>query len=221
VGTMGVARFIEPEERQLLLRELPNTRDRLLVVMGLNTGLRVGSLLLLKWKQVWQAGRLLSAIEVPRRNLKGGRGRHKRSVTSRRIPINEVLRLAIEDHMRGEFGDSAPPPEEWVFRSRKRYPGVISRQHAHAVIAAAAHRAGLEPGIAPHGLRRSFAWDCYEASQHNLAAVQRLLGHARMSTTITYVRPGDEKLDDLVPGLPFRSTTPAPEKAEGDCRIFG
>ena len=131
---MSVARYLEPQERQALLAELKSPRDRLLAQVGLQTGLRIGSILSLRWKQLVWGGQPVPAIEVPRRNLKGGRSRNRRSVTSRRLVVNETLRVAILELLRAEFGEGPPPPEGWVFAIRKRGPGAITRQHAHAII---------------------------------------------------------------------------------------
>lgn len=207
---MSIARFIEPHERQALLAELGNTRDRLLVQMGLNTGLRVGSLLSLRWKQLVWNRQPVPAIEVPRRNLKGGRGRHRKSVSSRRLVVNETLRNAIIEHMEAEFGGEPPAPEAWVFASRKRWPGVISRQHAHAILTAAAARAELPPGVAPHSLRRSFAGDLYELSGHCLLKVQVALAHSSPEVTAIYLRPDQDEVDTLIQRLPFRTASPDP-----------
>ncbi|WP_221033284.1 tyrosine-type recombinase/integrase [Actomonas aquatica] len=211
---MGVARFIEKPERELLLQTLTRARDRLLVELGLNTGLRVSSMLSLRWKQLWRDGDIVSVLEVPRRYLKGGQGARKKAMMSRRIPVNESLRGAILEHLREEFGELPPLAEGWVFRSQKRSPGVISRQQAYHVIRSAAQRAGLDHGVAPHGLRRSFAHDIYDASGHDLVITQKLLGHASVETTAHYLRPEEEKLDSLVLGLPFSNPKPAPLTTE-------
>jgi hypothetical protein len=49
-------------------------RDQLLVVMGMNTGLRLRELLGLTVGAVWRDGAPVSVLQVDRRNLKGGRG---------------------------------------------------------------------------------------------------------------------------------------------------
>lgn len=205
---MGVARYIAPPERELLLQTLARARDRLLVELGLNTGLRVTSMLSLRWKQLWRDGDVVAVLEVPRRYLKGGTSARKKGVTSRRIPVNENLRGAILEHLRAEYRDLPPPPEGWVFRSQKRSPGVISRQQAYHVIRSAAECAGLVHGVAPHGLRRSFAHDVYDASGHDLVVTQKLLGHASVETTAHYLRPDEEELNAMVMSLPFRRCPP-------------
>jgi len=207
-----IARYLEPQERRALLAELKNSRDRLLVVLGLNTGLRVGSILSLKWKQLVWDGQPVLAVEVPRRAFKNGKNRlRRRSITSRRLVVNETLKGAIIEHLRVEFGAAPPPPEGWVFASRKRWPGAITRQHAHAIISEAAARAGLPPGVAPHSLRRSFAAEVYSSSGHCLLKTQVALGHSSVQVTALYLKPDQDEVDDLIRGLPFRNQNLVPD----------
>jgi len=63
---MGITRYIQPAERELLLT-LPNPRDRLLVILGLNTGLRISELLTLRWHQLVRNGEPIALLEVSRR----------------------------------------------------------------------------------------------------------------------------------------------------------
>jgi integrase len=192
---MAVARYLTPEERTRLLAELPNSRDQLMIILGLNTGLRITELLRLRWGQLVQAdGRPKAMLVVARRDLKGGRSIHAKRVSSREIPLNEVAAAAIRKHAFSCFG-SAPPPrmEEAVFRSRRRDGRPICREHAYDLISAAARRAGLDGCVGTHSLRRGYATDLYRLSG-DLTAVQGLLGHRHFNTTAAYVQPRREQL---------------------------
>jgi len=198
---MSTARYITPAERQRLLAELPNPRDRLVAIIGFNTGLRISEILSLRWKQLMRGHEPMAYLEVPRRFLKGGRARTKKRVTSRRIPLNAAVAAAIKEWAFARTGSGPLPGERFVFSSRKRYPGVLSRRQAHTIISEAAHRAGLAPGVAPHGLRRSYAGDVYAATGHDLLAVQSLMNHRSCLTTALYLKPRQEELDQVVLSL--------------------
>ncbi len=213
-STMGTARFIEPAERCLLFEQLPSARDRLLATLGLCTGLRVSSVLSLRWRQLWQRGCPVSVIEVPRRHLKGGQSAHRRRVLSRRIPVNAALTDAIWAFARAEFAGAEPNAERLVFESPRRPGFSLTRQQAYNIIARAGERAGLVGRIAPHGLRRSFAGDAYEATGHDLVATQLLMGHSSPLVTAAYLRPRQEELDAVVLRLPTFGYEPLMPTAE-------
>ena len=198
---MSIARYLDQQERHRLLAELPSPRDRLLVVLGLNTGLRVSSILSLRWKQLMRGQEPLAFLEVPRRFLKGGRALTKKRVSSRRIPLNAAAAAAVKEWAFARAGSGPVDGEKYVFSSRKRFPGGLSRRQAHTIISEAARRAGLSPGVAPHGLRRSYAGDVYLATGKDLLAVQALLFHSSPVTTARYLRPRQEDLDQVVLGL--------------------
>lgn len=191
---MSTARFITPEECQRLLAQLTNPRDFLLAQLGLNSGLRISELLGLRWRQIIRAGAPAPAFEIPRRSLKGGRSENRRRVCTRRIPINAAAAAAIREYAFAAFGSAEPPLEKYVFASRKKLPGVISRKQGHRIITEAAKRAGLEGTVAPHSLRRVFARACYHATGHDPVALQVLMGHANFQTSVVYIKPDPSEL---------------------------
>jgi integrase len=213
---MSVARYITPEERLRLLAVLPNPRDQLLVVLGLNTGFRVSELLSLKWGQLWSDGQPLAFVEVARRHIKGGRSERRKKVFSRRLPINAAAAAAIREYAFAVSGSGGPDPQDWVFASRKRLPGVITRRQAHAIMARAGVRAGLKEKVAPHGLRRAFGVDAYELTK-DVLLVRDLLGHRSVLTTEAYLRRGEDRMHDVVHQL---GASGQPAAASVQSRIY-
>lgn len=214
---MSVARFITPEERQAILQELRNPRDRLFFQIGVNTGLRISSILGLRWRQLMEDGEPVAILEVQRRFLKGGRGVHRKKITSRRIPLNATAAAAVKEWAFARFGSGPVEPEAPVFTSRKRWPGTLGRKQAYTLLRAAAERAGLKSGVAPHGMRRAFASDVYSATGKDLLATQSLLGHASPLTTALYLKPREEELFNVVRNLSGPCAIPDAARNSGEC----
>ena len=164
IGAMSTTRYLSPEERARLVAALPSPRDRLFAILAANTGFRVSELLSFRWHQLMQGGVPVEFVEVARKDLKGGRSRRARRIRSRRVPLNAAAALAVKEYAFALTGGGQPNPNQWVFASRKRFPGVVSRRHMRDIIHDAARRAALVGSIAPHSLRRAFAEDSYRAS---------------------------------------------------------
>lgn len=170
-------RFLEPDERERLVAQLGNSRDRLLFVLGINTGFRVSELLSLRWEQLWRDGKPVDVVSVSRARLKGGRSQHRQRVRSRHVALNAAAAAAVREHAFAVGGSAEPDPNGWVFESAKRRPGVISRRHALHILASAAERAGLEEGVSTRSLRRSFGRDVYACSGNDLLLTQAASSH--------------------------------------------
>ena len=165
-------------------------RDRALFVAGCKLGFRISELLSLRVKDVWQFGRVVDRVTVARRNRKGKPSNHT-------VALNEDAQMALaawlwEMAEKGHLEANGP-----LFRSRngKR---AISRRQALRVFRKVFDENQLDGPLGTHSLRKSFAALIYENSGHDLLAVQRLLGHAKVSVTQKYLQTSQEKLDELV-----------------------
>lgn len=101
---------------------------------------------------------------------------------------------------------------QWVFPGARVWPDpVTGHRHRHhvyettlqRVVKEAAQRAGLAKRVTPHTFRHSFATHLLESGV-NLREIQRLLGHADLSTTMLYTHVSTRNdgirspLDDLL-----------------------
>lgn len=193
-------RFLEPDERERLIAQLGNSRDRLLFVLGINTGFRVSELLSLRWEQLWRDGQPVDVVSVTRARLKGGRS-HRTRVRSRHVALNAAAAAAVREHAFAVSGSAEPNPTGWVFESAKRRPGVISRRHALHILAQAAERAGLEPGVSTRSMRRSFGRDVYSRSGNDLLLTQAAMGHRSVLSTQAYLRRREDEAQAIVRAL--------------------
>lgn len=69
---------------------------------------------------------------------------------------------------------------------KKKPGGYLNRIYVHEMIARYAKRAGIKKKVGCHTLRHTFALEFYKNSNHDLKALQRILGHQDIATTGIY-----------------------------------
>jgi integrase/recombinase XerD len=115
----------------------------------------------------------------------------------RMVPLNEPARAAVRAYLdvREGFlrGGRANP---YLFPGRDGRP--LSRQRFFQLLKELASAAGIEPRrVSPHVLRHAFATHLLN-NEADLRSVQKMLGHADISTTQIYTHVLDERLRQLV-----------------------
>jgi site-specific recombinase XerD len=185
------------EEVVRLLECIPTYKHRVLVMTAYAAGLRLSELLHL------EVGDIDSSRMVIR--VRQGKGQKDRLV-----PLSRRLLQELRVYWR------AVRPQRLLF------PGARPDRPLHdtlvqRVVREAAGRAGINKRVSPHVLRHSFATHLMEAGT-DLRTLQRILGHASLSTTAIYthvsvarVQATTSPLDLLPPLLP----APAPAGAGG------
>lgn len=148
--------------------------------------------------------RVSELVGLPRRVLDGdqrmltiaGKGGRERIV-----PLNEAARVALQRFLRHgredrDETDIAVTPA-WLFASGSA-EGHLTRQRLGQELKQLALEAGLDPErVSPHVLRHAFASHLLDRGA-DLRAVQKLLGHADISTTQIYTHVLEERLRRLV-----------------------
>jgi integrase len=157
-------RILTPEEEGELLKHC-NDYLKNAVLIALNTGMRRGEILALKWGQVDLARGVLTV-----ENTKNGK--------RRKIPVNSALRCVL-GKLR-ENGDS----DEFVFPNRKTGESV---KNVKKSFRRACEKAGIK-GFRFHDLRHTFATRLVERGV-DLATVSELLGHSTIVLTKRYSHP--------------------------------
>jgi len=160
------------------------------------TGLRVSELVELPQSAAIAATR----EEEPVLYIKGKGGRE------RMVPINKSASEAIATYMkvRARFvprfeaqGVEPFDTARFLFPSRGR-EGHLTRQRFGQLLKELALEAGIDPKrLSPHTLRHAFASHLL-ANGADLRSVQKMLGHADISTTQIYTHVLEERLKDMV-----------------------
>lgn len=117
----------------------------------------------------------------------------------RLAPLNDTARAAVKAYLeaRKAFlpkGDGANP---WLFPSHGKSGRLTPRRFAQLLDEAAAD-AGIDPArVSPHVLRHAFATHLLEGGA-DLRVVQKLLGHADISTTQIYTHVAGDRLREVM-----------------------
>jgi len=147
------------------------------------TGLRVSELVGLPCAALNSDGFFLLVMG------KGGR--------ERLVPLSDPARMAIEAWLAQRQVEAEGPGARWMFPSRSQ-AGHLTRQRFAQMLKALAVEARLDARkVSPHVLRHAFASHLL-AHGADLRSVQRLLGHADISTTEIYTHILEDRLQRLV-----------------------
>jgi integrase len=176
-------------------------RYRPLIATALYTGLRTSELLGLIWSDIDLRGGQLHVCAQLSRAHRGQPARRvppKTRAAARDIPLAPQLVQVLSDHHRGTqpSGDTS-----WVFGTGKGTP--LGHRNAQGrALRRAAEEAGLEdagwPPLRFHDLRHTFASHLIIDVRLDIAQVSRILGHARITTTLDiYTHMFDEARHSL------------------------
>ena len=170
-------------ERRIMMSNTPTRRfealrDKSIVILMLNTGIRLGELCSLE----------IQDIELSERKgyltIRNGKG-----MKTRVIPLNSTARNALQEWKKirpesivqklflGMRGDLKPRAVQEMFQT------LGEKTHVH---------------ITPHTLRHCFGKNLIDTSQVSLDKVGLLMGHSSLSTTAIYTTPNLNDLDIAV-----------------------
>lgn len=165
------------QEIQALLKHLEDP-CRIMVLLGVSTGLRVGELLGLKWIEV-DFEKL--QINITRSVVKQKIGPCKTEASHKPIPLDSEL---VEQLRRWRHKTPYSRPNDWMFASpHKRgtqpyWPGSVYRARLQPALKAA----GICREVGWHTLRHTFG-TLMKANGEDIKTIQELLRHANYKVT--------------------------------------
>lgn len=180
--------FLVKREQDLLLAGESEPRWNLMILMGLRTGMRVGEMLALHWKDVDLAQ---SQICV-RYSLSDKEITSTKNNRIRYIPVGAQLATALRDWK----ASCKPKRDDLVFGIGKT---PMTRFGAYDALERICARVGVRR-IGWHTLRHTFATNLV-AKQVPLRAVQELLGHSSITMTERYAHVSAGTLRSAVASL--------------------
>ena len=172
-----LTRVLSREEVFRMIERTENPRHRLLIELLYSSGLRVSEAVRLRAGDVLFDERVLF--------IRQGKGKKDRKT---------ILSEKVIGHL-AEYAQFVPgSPETLLFPSLRG--GHLTVRAAQAIVSSAAKRAGILRKVHPHMLRSSFATHLIDENV-DIHAVQKLLGHANVSTTQGYIRSSSAQLGGI------------------------
>jgi site-specific recombinase XerD len=168
--------WLNPAEVQAMIAHAPRLRDKAILKLLADVGMRVGELVGLSMGDILWADKTLRIVWQ-----KHGGGERRRLV-----PIDartlEVLRCYVAERRQG-------PPESPVFLNPQGER--LSSRSVQVLVSRWGRTVTTRGEVTPHTLRHSLATKWIEAGG-SIVALQLMLGHDNLSTTQTYVHASAE-----------------------------
>lgn len=165
---------------QFNLRYITPQRNKTMIQLLLNTGLRLAEMTNLKWKDVDLMTGQLKVVE--------GKG-----LKDRVLWLDELILVMLGEWKQRQFKEWGKT--DYVFTTRTL--SLLDGKAVRTMIKTYVEKAGIMKHITTHSLRHTFASDLLRDTK-NIRIVQKALGHSDISSTQIYTHIVDEELEDAM-----------------------
>lgn len=152
----------------------PNARNYALIIVGLNSALRISDILHLTYGDVYDFEKRKWKEHIVVEEQKT----HK----TNRIYINKEIRKVLEASLEHE----KCMPKEWIFQGQKHGKEPLSRYQAFRIIKEAAAYAGLKDHISCHSLRKTFGYHAWKQGTPPIL-LMNIYNHSTFQVTKRYL----------------------------------
>ncbi len=158
-------------------------RNYLMVIMGLNTSLRISDILGLRWKDVY--------------NFKTHQYKEHLIITEQKtgknssIALNDAIIAALECYRKTS---NIFMPDIYLFKSRNGENHPISRSRAFTIIKDASLKLGMEENVACHSLRKTFGYQAWKKGIPP-ALLMSIYNHSSYEITKRYLGISQDERD--------------------------
>lgn len=182
--------ILTDDEEQALLatfdRRYPTAeRNRLMILLALNTGMRIGDLLGLKWSDI--------ELDTGRCHIKLGKGKKDRVIFIRAEILSAMVDLAAKMGRKRDGLVFTTLPNADLKRKAKP----ILSQYLRGMITAKAKKAGISKRVHFHLLRHTYLTKLYSRTK-DIRLVQEVAGHANIATTQIYTHVSGEDVREAM-----------------------
>jgi len=157
-----------------------STRDLLLFVLGINTGISLNDLLNLKVSDIWDGTKMSEFLEII----------DEKTGEVKTFYLNSKVEEALLEYLSKNECES----DDYLFKSKKNHNQPITRQQAYRIINNAAKEVGISEKIGTTTLRKTFGYHAYYKGVA-ISLIKSIFNHNSTAETLKYI--GIEKNDKL------------------------
>jgi integrase len=174
--------LVQPIREKKVIENMKNellkngTRDYMLFILGINTGLRISDILMLKVSDV----KCKEHITI----------KEKKTDKYKKIKITSTLKAELDKYIENINDD------EYLFKSQKGDNKSISRVQAYRILNNVAGKLGLGE-IGTHTLRKTYGYHFYQKTK-DVALLQTLFNHSAPSVTLRYIGINQDMMDNAM-----------------------
>lgn len=154
-----------------------NLRNYTLIIVGLNTALRINDILHLTYDMVYCGRKVRSHIVV----------KERKTGKENRILLNQDARAALSAYRKTLVKTSMHRKgNPYLFPSSRKEGAPLSRFQAYRIISKAADMAGIEEHISCHSLRKTFGYHAWRQGADHLL-IMAIMNHSSIQITMRYL----------------------------------
>lgn len=162
----------------------PHARNYALIVLGLNTALRISDMLNLKWKDVY---------DFRKKDVRS----HLLLVESKTGKSNAVaLNAHVREALLALFRESFPEKEAFIFSKHTHPEHHLNRTQAYNIIKEAASHTVSERAISCHSLRKTFGYHAWKQGIPPIL-LMHVFNHSSYQITKRYLGIEQDEKDAL------------------------
>lgn len=166
------------------LEEKPNGRNYMLIIVGLNSALRISDILHLTYEDVYDytKGDWKKHINV----------REQKTGKTNRIYVNQEIKDVLTKYTEPK----GVGPNSWLFIGQMQKNKPLSRYQAFRAIKEAASYAGIEENISCHSLRKTFGYHAWKQGTPP-ALLMNIYNHSTFQVTKRYLGIEQDDRDEV------------------------
>lgn len=179
--------IVEPIRDPIKVKEVydyllkKNTRDAIMYLTGVYTGLRISDILKFKVKDALKRGYSIREQKTGKQKI---------------YDWNPYLYRELKKYIEGK------DPEDYLFKSREGNNTPITRNRAYQIIKEACNHCGVY-NVGTHTLRKTFGYFLYTQSKNNIAMLMEILNHSSETITLRYIGISQEKSNNAMKKLKY------------------